>query len=334
MKICFKFLLNLTNLNLFRKSIIIFIISIYSCDIVQDNKSEIKKIPIEIKLERFDKYFYDKEKYSLKSLKEKFPFFFPITYSDSVWVKKRNDTLIRILNSEISKKIINNSLLIDPLKLMFKHIKYYFPNYQIPRVISVSNNVDYNNRIIMNDSLLIISIDTYLGSENKIYNGIPNFIRYEMDLSFLTSHVINKFSKYHVKKTNDRTFLAEIIYHGKKHYLKDLLLPNNNEKIKIGFSEKKLRWAKENEIFIWKYFIENKLLYSTNQELMNRFINPAPFSKFYLELDNESPGKIGQWIGWNIVKSYVKNNPTVSLSEILKKSEFEIFQYSKYKPLK
>tara|TARA_B100000575_G_scaffold57596_2_gene43391 strand:- start:4342 stop:5307 length:966 start_codon:yes stop_codon:yes gene_type:complete len=321
-------------LNLFRKSIIIFIISIYSCDIVQDNKSEIKKIPIEIKLERFDKYFYDKEKYSLKSLKEKFPFFFPITYSDSVWVKKRNDTLIRILNSEISKKIINNSLLIDPLKLMFKHIKYYFPNYQIPRVISVSNNVDYNNRIIMNDSLLIISIDTYLGSENKIYNGIPNFIRYEMDLSFLTSHVINKFSKYHVKKTNDRTFLAEIIYHGKKHYLKDLLLPNNNEKIKIGFSEEKLRWAKENEIFIWKYFIENKLLYSTNQELMNRFINPAPFSKFYLELDNESPGKIGQWIGWNIVKSYVKNNPTVSLSEILKKSEFEIFQYSKYKPLK
>ena len=334
MKICFKFLLNLTNLNLFRKSIIIFIISIYSCDIVQDNKSEIKKIPIEIKLERFDKYFYDKEKYSLKSLKEKFPFFFPITYSDSVWVKKRNDTLIRILNSEISKKIINNSLLIDPLKLMFKHIKYYFPNYQIPRVISVSNNVDYNNRIIMNDSLLIISIDTYLGSENKIYNGIPNFIKYEMDLSFLTSHVINKFSEYHVKKTNDRTFLAEIIYHGKKHYLKDLLLPNNNEKIKIGFSEKKLRWAKENEIFIWKYFIENKLLYSTNQELMNRFINPAPFSKFYLELDNESPGKIGQWIGWNIVKSYVKNNPTVSLSEILKKSEFEIFQYSKYKPLK
>ena len=68
--------------------------------------------------------------------------------------------------------------------------------------------------------------------------------------------------------------------------------------------------------------------------MKNRFIHPAPFSKFYLELDNESPGKIGQWIGWNIVKSYVKNNPTVSLLEVLKKSEFEIFQYSKYKPFK
>jgi len=321
-------------LNLFKKSIIIFIISIYSCNRVQNNASEIKEIPVDVKLDRFDKYFYDQEKYDLKSLKDKFPFFFPIRFSDSVWINRRNDTLIRILNNEISKKIINNSLIINPLKLMFKHIKYYFPNYRIPRVITVSNNVDYNNKVILNDSLLIISIDTYLGSENKIYDGIPKFIRYEMDLNFLTSNIIEEFSKYHIKKTNDRTFLSEMIYHGKKHYLKDLLLPNNNEKTKIGFNEEKLRWAKENEIFIWKYFIENKLLYDTNRELVNRFINPAPFSKFYLELDRESPGKIGQWIGWNIVKSYVKNNPTVSLSEVLKKSEFEIFQYSKYKPLK
>ena len=321
-------------MNLFKKSIIIFIISIYSCNRVQNNASEIKEIPVDVKLDRFDKYFYDQEKYDLKSLKDKFPFFFPIRFSDSVWINRRNDTLIRILNNEISKKIINNSLIINPLKLMFKHIKYYFPNYRIPRVITVSNNVDYNNKVILNDSLLIISIDTYLGSENKIYDGIPKFIRYEMDLNFLTSNIIEEFSKYHIKKTNDRTFLSEMIYHGKKHYLKDLLLPNNNEKTKIGFNEEKLRWAKENEIFIWKYFIENKLLYDTNRELVNRFINPAPFSKFYLELDRESPGKIGQWIGWNIVKSYVKNNPTVSLSEVLKKSEFEIFQYSKYKPLK
>ena len=321
-------------MNLFKKSIIIFIILIFSCDRAQNNASEIKKIPVEIKLERFDKYFYDKEKYDLKSLKDKFPFFFPIRFSDSVWINRRNDTLIKILNNEISKKITNNSMIINPLKLMFKHIKYYFLNYNIPKVITVSNNVDYNNKVIMNDSLLIISIDTYLGSKNKIYDGIPNFIRYEMDLNFLTSHVIDEFSKFHVKKTNDRTFLSEIIYHGKKHYLKDLLLPNKNDKTKIGFEEEKLRWAKENEIFIWKYFIENKLLYSTNRELKNRFIHPAPFSKFYLELDNESPGKIGQWVGWNIVKSYVKNNPTVSLLEVLKKSEFEIFQYSKYKPLK
>ena len=187
-------------MNLFKKSIIIFIISIYSCDRTQNNSSEIKKIPVEIKLERFDKYFYDKEKYDLKSLKDKFPFFFPIRFSDSVWINRRNDTLIKILNNEISKKITDNSMIINPLKLMFKHIKYYFQNYQIPKVITVSNNVDYNNKVIINDSLLIISIDTYLGSKNKIYEGIPNFIRYEMDLNFLTSHVIDEFSKYHVKK--------------------------------------------------------------------------------------------------------------------------------------
>ena len=91
-------------MNLFKKSIIIFIISIYSCNRVQNNASEIKEIPVDVKLDRFDKYFYDQEKYDLKSLKDKFPFFFPIRFSDSVWVNRRNDTLIRILNNEISKK--------------------------------------------------------------------------------------------------------------------------------------------------------------------------------------------------------------------------------------
>jgi hypothetical protein len=36
-------------------------------------------------------------------------------------------------------------------------------------------------------------------------------------------------------------------------------------------------------------------------------MTPAPFSKFYLEIDNDSPGRIGAWIGWQMVRSYMKN---------------------------
>jgi uncharacterized protein YjaZ len=65
--------------------------------------------------------------------------------------------------------------------------------------------------------------------------------------------------------------------------------------------------------------------------LPNQFINLAPFSKFYLEIDNESPGRIGRWIGWQIVRSYMENNK-IALQEMLKKDEKEIFENSKYKP--
>jgi uncharacterized protein YjaZ len=67
--------------------------------------------------------------------------------------------------------------------------------------------------------------------------------------------------------------------------------------------------------------------------LQNRFINLAPFSKFYLEIDNESPGRVGTWIGWQIVRSFMLNNK-VSLQQMLKMDEKELFDKSKYKPKK
>ena len=79
--------------------------------------------------------------------------------------------------------------------------------------------------------------------------------------------------------------------------------------------------------------IENDLLYSTDTQLNKRFIENAPFSKFYLSEDTKSPGRIGQWIGWQIVRSYMVNND-VSLQDLLSMNEEEIFKNSKYKPRK
>ena len=52
------------------------------------------------------------------------------------------------------------------------------------------------------------------------------------------------------------------------------------------------------------FFVSKELLYSTDPELIKRFISPAPFSKFYLNIDVDSPGQIGQWLGLQIVKAY------------------------------
>jgi uncharacterized protein YjaZ len=60
----------------------------------------------------------------------------------------------------------------------------------------------------------------------------------------------------------------------------------------------------------------------------------APFSKFYLEIDNESPGRVGQWIGWQIVRSFMENNPQVTVQELLLMDAKQIFEKSKYKPKK
>jgi uncharacterized protein YjaZ len=77
--------------------------------------------------------------------------------------------------------------------------------------------------------------------------------------------------------------------------------------------------------------VENEYLYSTETRLNQRFLDPAPFSKFGLELDNESPGRLGRYIGWQIVRSFMENNE-INLKQLLTMPEEEIFKKSNYKP--
>ena len=79
-------------------------------------------------------------------------------------------------------------------------------------------------------------------------------------------------------------------------------MPFKSEASRIGYSDEELAWAKANEAELWSYFVDRDLLFSTDTSLSKRFIAQAPFSKFYLELDSESPGMLGRYLGWQIVR--------------------------------
>jgi len=295
-------------------------------------EDEINSIPISINFDRFDKKFYNIDSFKLNDLKKEYSYLFPEKFDDIVWVNRRKDSLQLILKNAIEKKIENFDFVEDEINYLFKHVKYYFPKTNIPKIVTLINNVDYQSKIIYLDSLVLISLDTYLGKNHEIYNGIPNYIKYDMDISFLSSHIADKFLDRKINYPNERTFLSQMLYYGKKLYLKEKLLPLKNDTILIGYSKKDFTWAKENEIYIWKYFIEKELLYNTDSKLIRRFLDPSPFSKFYLEIDNQSPGKIGRWIGWQIVRSFMKKNPEVKIEDLIFKSSQELFIKSGYKP--
>ena len=295
-------------------------------------EDEINSIPISINFDRFDKKFYNIDSFKLNDLKKEYSYLFPEKFDDIVWVNRRKDSLQLILKNAIEKKIENFDFVEDEINYLFKHVKYYLPKTNIPKIVTLINNVDYQSKIIYLDSLVLISLDTYLGKNHEIYNGIPNYIKYDMDIPFLSSHIADKFLDRKINYPNERTFLSQMLYYGKKLYLKEKLLPLKNDTILIGYSKKDFTWAKENEIYIWKYFIEKELLYNTDSKLIRRFLDPSPFSKFYLEIDNQSPGKIGRWIGWQIVRSFMKKNPEVKIEDLIFKSSQELFIKSGYKP--
>ncbi len=311
--------------------ILVLFISFASCKI-DNSEVNIESIPIDLTFERFDLKFYNQTPDIIPELKKEYPFLFPTKFSDSVWIKRQNDSLQLLLQDAVIKVYNDITLLEKKVSHLFKHIKYYFPLTKTPQVITLTNNVDYQIKTVYLDSLLLISLDTFLGSDHMLYQGIPNYIRKELDEKYIVSQIAEKFSAYKIPPTNDRTFLAQILYEGKKLFLQDLITPHEEDAVKIAYTENELDWVIKNEVYIWQFFIEKQILYNTDVEWVERFIEPAPFSKFYLQLDNESPGRIGRWIGWQIVRSFHKQKPDVPLQKLLQMPAQELFNQSKYKP--
>nr|WP_314835885.1 gliding motility lipoprotein GldB [uncultured Flavobacterium sp.] len=303
-----------------------------SCDKKNTIEKAVAEIPLEVKIERFDKIFFETPPQDLEKVKKEFPYFFPAGNDNSIWLNKMQDPLWRELYTEVQKKYANIEPVKSELSSLFKHIKYYFPKTKTPKVITIVSEMDYSNKAIYTDSLVIISLELYLGKEHKFYQ-FPNYIKQNFEQKQIMPDIVSSFSLQKIATLTDKKMLSQMIYYGKQLYLKDLLLPEYSDADKMGYSEQQIIWCQENESYMWRYFLENEMLYSDDQKLIPRFINPAPFSKFYLEIDNESPGQVGAWIGWQMVRSFAKNN-NVLLSDLLKMNAKEIFEKSKYKPSK
>lgn len=216
---------------------------------------------------------------------------------------------------------------------MFKRVKYYYPKFIAPKVITILSNVDYNNRVVYADSLLFISLDVYLGKDHEVYQDYPKYIKQNFDKEHLLVDVAEQLSIPILRSSATNSFISRIIQEGKRLYLMAAFLPDSERAELIGYDKEQYEWAEISESDIWKYFIQNEMLYSNDPNLSERFIHDAPFSKFYLEVDKDSPGRIGTWFGWQIVNSFMKNND-MTLQKMIVTDNEEIFSKSKYKPKK
>ena len=314
-------------------SSLILIILIVSC--TKENKLAIDVSDIEVNtvVKRFDQEFYTSPVSKLTELKNNYPYLFPAQNPDSVWIQKIQNKDEQELFAETQKLFTDFNDEKEQLTDLFKHIKYYYPNFKSPKIITLLTNVDYESKVIYADSLLLISLDMYLGKESTIYEDFPNYIKNNFTKEHLVVDVARAFTDVQVPLSSDRTFISKIIQEGKKMYVLDAYLPELSDAEKMGYTQEQIDWATFNDQDVWKYFVQNKLLFSSDPELSRRFIDAAPFSKFYQANDNETPGRIGVWFGWQIVRAYMQHNNT-TLKDLLKTNNEEIFKKSKYKPVK
>ena len=304
-----------------------------SCKNEDNNSIDVSNIEVDFAIERFEEAFYNASPKTLVEVKKKFPLLFPKAVTDSVWLAKINNKDEQELFQETQIIFNDFNEIKEQFTSLFKYITYYNPRFKAPKVITMLSNIDYENRVVYADSLLLVSLDVYFGKQHDFYADYPMYIKENNTKEHLIVDVANAIINSQFPPSNYRSFSSKIIEEGKKMYLLDVYLPSVSEKEKTGYTFAKLAWAKQQEEAVWKFFIENELLYSTDTKLNKRFIENAPFSKFYTAQDNQSPGKIGSYIGWQIVRSFMKQND-VSLQKLIAIDAQSLLDQSKYKPKK
>jgi hypothetical protein len=238
-------------------------------------------------------------------------------------------TLLRLYKDEQEKLAditeINNELAYG-MELLLQN----FPYLELPQIYMHVSGLNQN--IVVTDTILSLSADKYLGADYPLYENF--FYDYQRQLMtperIVPDYLLGFMMANFPFKGNEEVLLDKILYEGKLRYILSCLIPYRSVWEYTAYNEEQYKWCKEHESKIWKLILENKHLFTPNFQVTEQYINPAPHTAF---LPVESPGRVGVWLGFRIVNSYMKNNPHISLEELIKITDYkELLKKSKYKP--
>ena len=213
----------------------------------------------------------------------------------------------------------------------FKHIKYYFPDFYIPKVKTIITGL--NNDLYVSDSLIVIGLDFFLGAKGTYVPNIPNYVLKRYQKQYMVAIIVSLISqKYNKVNMLDKSLLAEMIYYGKSYEFVKTMLPCTSDTIILGYDKQEVIDCDAYEHVIWANFVQNNLLFKTDHFTVNKFVGESP--KTY-EIGDKCPGRIGRWVGWKIIQKYRNENSGVSIQDLMKDQDAKkIFEASKYKPEK
>jgi hypothetical protein len=237
------------------------------------------------------------------------------------------DQYIKELENEI--QINFKSLFSEKQEIIeaLKHLKFHFTKMNTPKNIVFFNSLFSYNTLATNTDIGI-GLEWYLGSENKIIKkssiqGLYDYMKAGMDRKYLVRDVVYQWVYAQVHAPTDAKFAEDMVSWGKLLYCIEAALPEKDAAIILRYSPEKYKWAEENEKNIWKYFVEQKLLFKNDELIKLGYFNEAPFTK---GLPKESPDRLGQYIGWKMISKYMSQNPDLPLEKLVKVPFAQIMQ--------
>lgn len=242
----------------------------------------------------------------------------------------QSDKYIQDLNDDIQSTFGEMTDLQDRFTDMFKHLKYHLPNAPLPKQI-ITYNSAFRYGVLSTEDRIGIGLDMYLGEENRNVKqiGFPVYMKAKMNQDYLPVDVAHSWIMTNILGEEvGESFLSAMIYYGKLRYLIDAMMPDMEDHIKMRYTKDEYDFALASEWDVWQLLVDMDWVYSTELKVIMRFFDDAPTT---VGIDG-SPDRLGQFMGWQIVRQYMDKNPDVSIEDLIYHTE-ESKILKAYKPI-
>ncbi len=329
----------------------IFLITILCISCKNNSIPDVSAIKIDLTVERFEKSFFDSSKENLFTYLQQInnnPTFAKIFLEDILNIDPQwpADSSARYVNDFIiayrpvydsAEKIFTDfSFWEKEIKKGLQFVKYYFPNYKAPsKIITYIGPLDGYGDILTDDAF-VIGLQHHLGQNFSLYKSditrliYPEYISRRFEPAYIAINCMrNVVLDMFPEKMEDKSLLYQMVEKGKRLYILQKILPNTDEHMLIGYTQDQMKGCYENEQKIWDLFVQNNFLQTIDINIIKNYIGESPKTQ---EFGDASPGNIGSFTGWQIVKKFVSKNPGITPDELMKMDAEMIFEKAKYKP--
>lgn len=224
----------------------------------------------------------------------------------------------------------------DEIIQAVKYVKYYFPNFKDRnKIITYIGPLDgYGD--ILSDDAFIIGLHHHLGKNFSLYKSAlvqetyPDYISNRFTPAYIVVNCMkNVMNDLYPEKMDDKPLVQQMVEKGKRLYVLSKLLPKTEEYMLIGYTKEQLKAVYEHEQAVWALFVQNNFLQTIDANIIKNYIGESPKTQ---ELGEASPGNIGSFAGWQIVKKYMQKNPKTTLQQLMDADDETIFANARYKP--
>ncbi|MCW3118361.1 MAG: hypothetical protein JWM28_2443 [Chitinophagaceae bacterium] len=323
---------------------------------------DVSGIKVDLPVQRFDKDFFAIDSNAMTTvlplLQNKYPEFLPIFINNILGLGPlRPDNAAAYEGAKhflhLTKPIYDSVAAVFPtadgmqrdFEEAFRYVKKYFPTYKAPdKIITLVGPIDGLAKMgtevtpnFIGAGFLGISLQFYLGKDYSAYNDeyfIINVAPQYRSRRFEKQYIVPDAMKLIVDdlfpdNTQGRPLIEQLVEKGKQWWLLDQFLPEAADSLKTGYTQKQLEWCKVNEGLIWNYIVTNENIYTVDPVSIQQYIGEAPFTQ---NMSDASPGNIGAWVGWQIVKKYAENNSAISPEGVMNSDVKKILEGARYKP--